>query len=106
VENIFRQASTGRNRKIIPERTILREENLKYVIWFTKGVPGAGFLLIKPFQLLMVRAGTGYGGACFDSWIKAITAGSYPHLAGFLISTCLFPKGCWRAGRRGCGLNQ
>ena len=75
VENIFRPASTGRIRKIISERTILREK-IKICNDFTQAFEGTGFFN-KTFPSYG-ETGTGYNRAINTIMDRAIT-GSYPH---------------------------
>jgi len=75
VENIFRQANVGRKRKVISERTILREK-IKICNDFTRAFQGTG-LFNKTFPSYG-ETGTGYKKAISLIMDQAIT-GSYPH---------------------------
>ena len=76
VESIFRQASSGRNRTIVSERTIFHEK-IKLCNDFTRAFQGTGFFN-KTFPSYGER-GTGYKRAISTIMDQAIT-GSYPHI--------------------------
>jgi hypothetical protein len=75
MENIFSAASAGRNRKIISNRTILREK-IKIGNDFIRVFQGTGFFN-KTFPSYD-EPGTGYSRAINTIMDQAIT-GSYPH---------------------------
>jgi len=75
VENVFRPAGAGRNRKVISERTILRDK-IKICSDFTRAFQGTGFFN-KTFPSYG-DTGTGYNRA-FNTIMDQGIAGSYPY---------------------------